>query len=124
MPYLNAVLKESQRILPSASAKFMRCVPAGGAELVGFHLPEGTHVGANSWVIHHRKDIFGEDVDDFRPERWLGDNEALQLMKKFDFGFGMGARECAGKNVALVEIEKAVVQVSFQKSCENISLNR
>lgn len=116
MPYLLAVLRESLRIFPAASAKFMRTVPAGGAMILGVHLPEGTNVGSNSWVLHHNKEIFGEDANDFRPERWLEGPERVNRMSKYDFSFGMGARECAGKQVALVEIQKTVVQVCFQRN--------
>ena len=111
MPYLQAVLRESLRIFPAASAKFMRTVPAGGAILLGKHLPEGTNVGSNSWVLHHNKEIFGHDADEFLPERWFEDPERVNRMSKYDFSFGMGARECAGKQVALVEVQKTLVQV-------------
>lgn len=30
-----------------------------------------TVVGANPWVIHRSKEVYGEDVEDFRPDRWL-----------------------------------------------------
>jgi cytochrome P450 len=30
-----------------------------------------TVVGANPWVIHRNKEVYGEDVEDFRPDRWL-----------------------------------------------------
>lgn len=28
-------------------------------------------VGANPWVIHRNREVYGEDVEDFRPDRWL-----------------------------------------------------
>lgn len=74
-------------------------------------MPAGTSVGCNSWVLHHDQDIFGQDADDYLPERWLGDPERVNRTSKYDFSFGMGARECAGKQVALVEVQKTVVQV-------------
>jgi cytochrome P450 len=40
-------------------------------------------VGINPWVIHRRTDIFGEDVEDFRPERWLdGDEDQIAEMRR------------------------------------------
>lgn len=40
-----------------------------------------TIVGVNSWVEHRSKEVFGEDADQFVPERWLTDDkERLSLM--------------------------------------------
>lgn len=30
----------------------------------------GTEVSYNTWAMHRRKDIYGPDADEFRPERW------------------------------------------------------
>jgi cytochrome P450 len=30
-------------------------------------------VGVNPWVVHFNKELFGDDAEDFRPERWLED---------------------------------------------------
>ena len=30
-----------------------------------------TIVGANPWVIHRNTDVYGDNVEEFRPERWL-----------------------------------------------------
>lgn len=39
-----------------------------------------TIIGANPWVIHRQKEIFGADCDLFRPERWLeGDRSQMGM---------------------------------------------
>lgn len=35
-------------------------------------VPKGTGVGLVPYYMHRRKDIYGEDAMDFRPERWEG----------------------------------------------------
>lgn len=30
-----------------------------------------TVVSTSAWAIHRNKDIYGEDVETFRPERWI-----------------------------------------------------
>jgi cytochrome P450 len=37
-------------------------------------------VGVNAWVIHTDENIWGKDVHEFRPERWLVEKEQLALM--------------------------------------------
>lgn len=33
-----------------------------------------TTVGVNPWVVHRNKEVYGEDVEAFRPDRWLEEN--------------------------------------------------
>lgn len=37
-------------------------------------------VGVNAWVIHTDENIWGKDVHEFRPERWLVDKEQVNFM--------------------------------------------
>ena len=54
----------------------MRNVPHPGAVIEGLNLPAGTVVGVSAFALNHNPLIFGEDVEEFRPERWLeGDGE-------------------------------------------------
>lgn len=38
-------------------------------------VPRGTHCHLATDLLHRRKDLYGEDADEFRPERW----ESLQV---------------------------------------------
>jgi len=71
LPYLDAVITESFRLFPAVGLLLERHVPPTGATICGEHIPGGTIVGCNAWVLHRRAEVFGEDVDAFRPERWL-----------------------------------------------------
>ncbi|KAI9756557.1 MAG: guanine nucleotide exchange protein for ADP-robosylation factor [Chaenotheca gracillima] len=109
LPYLDACIKEAFRVHPAAGLPLERITPPGGAEILGEHIPGGTIVGCNAWVIHRRPEVFGEDVDAYRPERWLENSaEKLKEMNGTMFQFGMGARTCIGKNISLLEIYKLV----------------
>lgn len=95
MPFLDACIKETMRIHPALGHVLPRVVPAGGVTLCGKFLPEGTEVGCNAWTVHRDKSVFGEDVDVWRPERYLeGDPEAIKLMERSNFVFGGGSRTC------------------------------
>ncbi|KAK3674683.1 hypothetical protein LTR78_005405 [Recurvomyces mirabilis] len=109
LPYLDAVIQESFRVHPAAGLILERIVPPQGMEILGEHIPGGTIVGCNAWVLHRRPEIFGNDVDVFRPERWLeAKPDRLKEMKATMFQFGAGARTCIGKNISLLEIYKLV----------------
>lgn len=71
--YLEAVLKESMRRYPTASTGSVRQVrPAEGYDLTDqIHLPQDWWVFVNIWALHNSRAIWGDDVDQFRPERWL-----------------------------------------------------
>ncbi len=69
--FRQAVMKEAMRCCPGVSFPLERLVPQGGATLCGTYLKEGTVVGINPAVIHRDRSIFGEDAEDFNPERWL-----------------------------------------------------
>lgn len=74
MPFLQAVLLEALRLHPAVGMSLPRVAPTGGATVAGHFIPAGTIIGANPWVIHRNKEVFGEDADQFRPERWMKDD--------------------------------------------------
>lgn len=83
--YLQACLKEAMRVRPAVGLNITRLVPPEGAELDGHFFPGGTSVACNGWVLHRDREIFGHDADDFRPERWLEDEERAKRMERYMF---------------------------------------
>ena len=117
LPYFNAVVKEAMRLHPGIGVLLERVVPEGGLQLAdGSTVPTGTIVGLNPWVIHRDAAVFGEDVEDFKPERWLrGEREGeaeyearMKGMRESDLTFGAGNRVCIGRWLALMEVYKIV----------------
>jgi len=109
LPYLDACIKEAFRLHPAGGLPLERITPPQGVEICGQHIPGGTIVGCSAWVIHRRPEIYGEDVDHYRPERWLEANkEQLKEMNACMLQFGAGARTCIGKNISLLEVYKLV----------------
>ena len=115
--YLNAVIREAQRIHPPASIPLERIVPLSGLELPnGRTLKPGMIVSMNSWTINQNEKIFGQDAHTFNPDRWLkAEDEAedqfrarTARMKRADITFGYGSRSCLGKPIAYMEIYKVV----------------
>lgn len=61
-------------IVPTSSRVAIRdtVLPRGGGpdERSPTMVKKGTLVQYSSYGLHRRKDIYGEDADEFRPERW------------------------------------------------------
>ncbi|KAI9688878.1 MAG: hypothetical protein M1822_001235 [Bathelium mastoideum] len=112
LPYLDACIKEAGRLHPPFGLHLERVVPEGGLEICGEHVPPGTIVGMNAWVIHRDTSVFGADADIWRPERWLeADSNQKQRMENGLLTFGAGHRSCLGKNISLLEIYKLVPSI-------------
>jgi cytochrome P450 len=78
IPYLVACCKEGMRLHPSVGWTLPRRVPPGGRTVAGVWFAEGTRVGVNAAVVHRDKKVFGEDADEFVPERWFRE-DALNM---------------------------------------------
>jgi len=112
LPYLAAVVQELVRIHPVMASPFWRSAPRGGVMIDGHFLPEGTHVGINEWVIARNTDLYGKDVECFRPERWLDCSlEKKRERDKMDLFFGHGDYMCLGKSFATLELYKVIVEL-------------
>ena len=52
----------------------------------GFNVSFGIRqsiVGVNCWVASANRSVFGEDADNFRPERWLSDDGSVSQMEQY-----------------------------------------
>ena len=108
LTYLDAVINESMRCFWITRFPMTRVTPPAGMTICGEYVPGGVDVGVWGDVIHRRKEVFGDDVDEFRPERWLGDQEEVKKMKQALMPFGVGKYSCLGKNLARMLLVKLV----------------
>lgn len=119
MPYLVAVVREATRMHPAVGMILERYIPESGLRLPDDTVVcAGVAVGINPYVMARNKEMWGDDAEIFRPERWLRDEEhhesdedyqeRMRRLKGADLSFGAGSRICIGKHLALVEVYKVI----------------
>ena len=117
LPYLQAVIREGIRLYPPSNSTFDKLVPPGGVTLHGYFLPEGTELATNTILMTRSKETFGPDADVFRPERWveMANTDPVRYKEwcgTVEVVFGYGRYACLGKTLALMELNKILVEVS------------
>ncbi|KAF3023041.1 hypothetical protein E8E14_012192 [Neopestalotiopsis sp. 37M] len=115
--YLRACINESLRMTPPVSGTLWREHDRNDKQpfvVDGHVIPPGTQVGVSIYCIHHNEKYFPQPFD-FRPERWLVDDEAaLRRMNSAFCPFSVGARACAGKAMAYLEMSLVVAKIFFK----------
>ncbi|KAL8940427.1 MAG: hypothetical protein Q9216_002832 [Gyalolechia sp. 2 TL-2023] len=105
MKYLRAVLNESLRVHPVVPANSRQAIvdtvlPNGGGKngKSPVFVPKGTIVNYGVHAMHHRKELFGEYAEEFRPERWLDEDGKKGLRVGWEYlPFNGGPRICIGR---------------------------
>jgi cytochrome P450 len=103
LKYYEAVLSETMRIYPPVLLPFPRIVPDGGDTVEGKYLPAGTQLHMRNYVAGHLPSNFTKPVE-FHPERFLGAEEFKRDNLAVLQPFGIGPRNCIGRNLANVEM--------------------
>ncbi|EKM52361.1 uncharacterized protein PHACADRAFT_148937 [Phanerochaete carnosa HHB-10118-sp] len=128
MPYLNACINETLRVLPPAPGGLQRTVKrgSGGATICSYFVPECTQVSVPIFSVHRDSREFSPLPDDFWPDRWLtqdsyvlpnGDvigKEQVITNRGAFIPFSFGPQNCAGRALAMVEM-RAVACVMMHK---------
>jgi len=108
LPYLEAVINETLRHHSTSGIGLPRQIPLDakkGVEIRGHYYPPGTVLSVPTYTIHHSKEIWGPDADEFRPERW--ENITPRQRNAF-IPFSYGPRACVGRNIAEMEMKMIV----------------
>jgi retinoid hydroxylase len=99
MTYLDAVIKESMRLIPPIGGAFR--VMLEDAEFGGFRIPKGWRIAVGPRSVHWEPEYFAEP-ERFDPERWLGPDERPPFSY---IPFGGGPRVCVGQHFATLQMQ-------------------
>lgn len=114
MNYLHAAISETLRLYPSVPVDGKICF-SDDTLPDGFNVSKGDMVAYQPYAMGRMKFIWGDDAEEYKPERWLKDG-VFQQESPFKFtAFQAGPRICLGKEFAYrqMKIFAAVLVASF-----------
>ncbi|GAA0170485.1 oxygenase [Lithospermum erythrorhizon] len=100
MHYLHAAITETLRLYPAVPVDAKICF-SDDTLPDGFSVKKGDMVSYQPYAMGRMRFIWGDDAEDFIPERWLDENGFFQQESPFKFtAFQAGPRMCLGREFA------------------------
>lgn len=102
LTYVDAFLREVMRWRPIMADSIPHRVEKDDV-YNGVLIPANALIMPNSWGINRDTKYFGDDVEEFIPERWFTNRDPKNGILRHDLPtpvFGYGRRTCAGKRIA------------------------
>jgi cytochrome P450 len=107
--YLDFVIKEALRLMPTLPMVMRQTLEDFEIE-PGLVIPKGTCLLINFFVIFRRKDIWGEDAGEFKPERFSDDNLTTRQQLAY-FPFSSGPRICIAYKYSIASLKIAIIKL-------------
>jgi hypothetical protein len=119
MEFLRALLREPLHLHPVVPQNYRESLedttPPVGGDLdgpVGLRIAKGHVVAWSLYAIHCREDLYGDDAEEFRPERWLDEPATRNMGLRWEyFPFNGGPRTCVGQQYALTQASCRTVRL-------------
>lgn len=102
LPYLRATVSEAFRFFPTIPMMFK--VAALDTTILGQFIAKGTAIAISPMAVNFNRELWGEDAEQFKPERWLEANCGITNNNYAFMSFSHGPRSCIGQNLARAEL--------------------
>ncbi|RYN99210.1 Cytochrome [Alternaria tenuissima] len=117
LPLLTSVLYESLRMFPPISQLINRRTTT--PVLLGnkIPVPSGVYMGYNAYSTNRDTEFWGDDADDFKPQRWGTTNEEINHLyrransKGSFISFHGGRRACLGQKFAMQQLRITLAEL-------------
>lgn len=127
LPYLNGICEEVLRMFPTVPATLRE--PIRNTTIAGTAIPKGTLIAVFPWAINRNPKFWGEDADEFRPDRWIEKTAEGKLRANKTGGaisnfceatFLHGPRACIGREFARSELKCALAALFGRFNVERL----
>lgn len=102
---LGMIINETLRLYPPAMT--LNRDTLRKAKLGSLEIPEGTQLYLSVVAMHHDREAWGEDAEEFNPGRFEDTRKESALLVPF----GLGVRTCVGQNLAVVEAKTVLATI-------------
>ncbi|KAK4048412.1 hypothetical protein OIV83_004758 [Microbotryomycetes sp. JL201] len=103
LPHLQRAIRETLRLHSAAPGTLPRITQGQGIMVEHYHIPAGYCVGAQAHSVHRDASIWGQDAEEWRPQRW----ESLTKQQEEAFR----PTSCPGQTLAYIEATMAAAYI-------------